>query len=771
MLTRAELKTMLRSRGDEQRGLFEAARAARLTGIGDSCILRGVIEVTNVCRVNCDYCPMRRANTSRNDHYFLSADQIVDAARTIRDSGIDIILLQGGETTGILPQIEEAIPEIIRMFDGSVEVLLNLGCLTTERYRRLKKLGAVSYILKHETSDPHLHRSLRHEALDDRLACLGALKDTGFKIGTGLISGLPGQTLDSIVDDLLLVDRYDADMCSISPFIPARDTPMAQVAAGDLELSLNIVACLRILYPSLLIPSVSAFERAAGGGQTSGLNAGANVLTVNFSSSERQKDYLIYGRDRFVVTADHARKVARIAGLNVRGSVFLPRSGTSSPFPDQSGERARERASRPDLARRINVSAEANPQSNFSDFAPSAADLRTSFEEAGVRPNDVVALAGLRGPDILAGAVALWSIDAIPFPLPPDTHVPFADLIVSSDLTVMAGTGVPDRRGLDRTAVLQLTSGSTNVPKIARRSIESVYDETAGYIGGLGLDFSSCVRIPVPLAHSFGWGVAISAALAGCRLMLDLVSLPSRLARELDEGTISHLAVTPALAGLVATSKPSGDGRLATVLVGAGSASPILLDALRARFGAQPVLGYGSTETGGTFLGSDGIGKPIEAVEVRAPALGQRGELVIETRAPVLGYVGDPPGCDRVWRTGDLIDCEPDGTFRCLGRISGPLRLNSRFVETEPYKAALFRLPEVDDVAFLVLSEDHRNLEVLCAAVAGQGLRREAVAHALANASRQHGACSIFLFDRLPRNTLGKLDRNKLISSIRGGMA
>ncbi|MEV4894199.1 radical SAM protein [Nonomuraea sp. NPDC055795] len=327
MLTRDEIRRLLLARGHEQQEWFARARQARDARWGRKAVVRAVIELTNVCRVNCDYCPMRRDNIPVNDRYFLTSGQIVEGARAIKGAGIDIILLQGGETPSVLPILEEAIPRIRRLFHDRVEILLNLGNLRRSQYQRLRDLGALSYILKHETSDPELHRAIRHEGLETRLRCLRDLREVGFKVGTGLISSLPGQTLDSVIDDIDLAGSLKVDMCSVSPFIPAPDTPLSVAPMGDNELALNVIACLRLCYPHLLIPSVSALERVDNGGQSRGLEAGANVMTVNFSGAANQKRYLIYGKDRFVVTLDHVRNVARSSGLDLRGSAFLNEAG------------------------------------------------------------------------------------------------------------------------------------------------------------------------------------------------------------------------------------------------------------------------------------------------------------------------------------------------------------------------------------------------------------------------------------------------------------
>ncbi|MBB1158669.1 biotin synthase BioB [Amycolatopsis dendrobii] len=326
MLSRSEIRSALLARGLEQEELFAEARRLRDRHFGPTVLLRGVIETTNVCRVNCDYCPMRRDNTQANDRYFMSADDIVERARRIRDAGIDIVLLQGGETPRQLHAVEEAIPRIRALYDGPVEVLLNLGNMRHEQYARLRAAGATSYILKHETSDPVLHQQLRHESLDDRLRCMKDLLSLGYRVGTGLISSLPGQTMESMVDDIELTGSLGVHMCSVSPFVPAPDTPLRLTRPGAVDLALNVLACLRVCYPHLLIPAVSALEKNSKGGQSRGLAAGGNVMTVNFTGDADRERYLIYGKERFVVRMQYARTVVQSSGLDFRGSVFQDES-------------------------------------------------------------------------------------------------------------------------------------------------------------------------------------------------------------------------------------------------------------------------------------------------------------------------------------------------------------------------------------------------------------------------------------------------------------
>lgn len=321
-LDRDALVEVLQYRGPAQEQLFKAAEAATREAFGDRVLVRGVIEVTNLCRVNCDYCPMRRDNTRENDTFILTVDDILAAATSIRDTGINIVFLQGGEVPQTTKLVLEAIPSILCLFDGDVEILLNLGNKSPEEYRQLREAGATSYILKHETSDPDLNLRMRHESLEDRLQCMGTLLDLGYKVGTGTIVGLPGQTLESIADDIVLAAEMGVHMSSAAPFVPAPATPLENHPPGSIEITLNAIAAMRLADPSWLVPSVSALEKTSGGGQARGLRAGANVLTVNFTPAARQETYLIYGKNRYVVKLDHVKQMLGEMNLRMSRSIF-----------------------------------------------------------------------------------------------------------------------------------------------------------------------------------------------------------------------------------------------------------------------------------------------------------------------------------------------------------------------------------------------------------------------------------------------------------------
>jgi biotin synthase len=320
---RANLSAWLQAKDDLQQRLFASARRARQAAFGDRVIVRGLMEVTNLCRVNCEFCPMRRDNTRQNTIFELSEEQILETAGQIKASGINIVFLQAGEVKKTTQIVGNVLPKIRAMFGGAVELLLCLGNKSEEEYIYLKKQGATSYILKHETSDPALNEKLRHYSFVKRIEGLRTLVRAGYKVGTGAIVGLPGQTIESLADDLLLAREIGAHMVSASPFIPAPDTPLADEPPGDVSMTLNFIALARLMNPRWLIPSVSALESRRSGGQTAGLAAGANVLTVNFTPVHERGNYLIYGKDRYIVRNDHVNEIVAKSGLQRSASVFV----------------------------------------------------------------------------------------------------------------------------------------------------------------------------------------------------------------------------------------------------------------------------------------------------------------------------------------------------------------------------------------------------------------------------------------------------------------
>jgi biotin synthase len=309
--TRDEVLKMLTAEGADQQQLFAAARTARRASGMDGVRLRGVIEISNYCQKSCEYCAIRPQNRSTR-RYRMTADNIVDIAREVAAVGIGMVFLQSGQDPKSDAAVFDAIP---RIRDMGVGVLLNLGEKSEETYHRYAALGTGAYILKFETSDPALYARVCDGILADRLQCAAWIREAGMQLGTGNIVGLPGQTITHLVDDILLAQELRPDFVSASPFIPNEHTPLEGEPCGSLDLTLNTMAIYRLLLPHALIPAVSALERIRPEGQRAGLDAGANVLTVNFTPRGFREQYAIYSQNRFVVSLGHAERTIASAGL------------------------------------------------------------------------------------------------------------------------------------------------------------------------------------------------------------------------------------------------------------------------------------------------------------------------------------------------------------------------------------------------------------------------------------------------------------------------
>jgi biotin synthase len=308
------LRVLLTARGELQHQLFEKACQVRQWFDMDFCLLRGVIEITNYCQKNCCYCAMRSANSSIR-RYRMNLLEILEVAERIVKTGITVVFLQGGQDPKMDSVVAEAIFEIKKRYGCSV--ILCLGEREPETYGMFYSAGADGYILKFETSDPLLYRAAVGANPKRRLDCIRQLHDIGFKIGVGNIMGLPDQTMNSICEDILLSMKISPDFISCAPFIPNQGVPFEHMPYGDLNTVLNWMAVCRIFLKRSLIPSVSALEKIKKGAQLRGLNAGANVMTINFTPNKYRKQYSIYSKRRFVVSFDHALKTAQEAGLNV----------------------------------------------------------------------------------------------------------------------------------------------------------------------------------------------------------------------------------------------------------------------------------------------------------------------------------------------------------------------------------------------------------------------------------------------------------------------
>ncbi|MBR5586873.1 MAG: [Clostridia bacterium] len=293
-LSDSELKTLIMQMPDPEY-LFEKAQIRRDEVYGKKVFIRGLIEVSNYCKNDCLYCGIRKSNKNA-DRYRLTDEEILSACESGYELGFRTFVMQGGEDSHfsderLVPLIKE-----IKANHPDCAVTLSLGERSEDSYRKLRDAGADRYLLRHETACEAHYTKLHPEnmSLKNRMNCLKTLKNLGYQTGCGFMVGSPYQTVDNIVADLRFIKEFSPEMVGIGPFIPHIDTPFGNEKAGSAELTVYLLAIIRLMLPSVLLPATTALGTADGKGREKGILAGANVIMPNLSPKSAREKYTLY---------------------------------------------------------------------------------------------------------------------------------------------------------------------------------------------------------------------------------------------------------------------------------------------------------------------------------------------------------------------------------------------------------------------------------------------------------------------------------------------
>ena len=304
-LEREDLEALLSAGEEDTAAIYRKAGEVKKEYVGNKVYLRGLLEYSNYCSKNCLYCGIRSGN-SRYTRYEMTEDEVLDAARYAWENRFASIVIQSGERSdeGFVGKIERLIRRIQTMAGNELHVTLSLGEQTKETYLRWLEAGAHRYLLRIEVSDPELYRKLhpddRHHTYQSRLEALKALRQTGYQVGTGVMIGLPFQTVAHLAGDLIFFRDFDIDMVGMGPYIEHKDTPLYQYRNELLSLqerfllSLKMVAILRIMMKDINIAATTALQTIDHMGREKGLRVGANVIMPNLTPVKYRQDYLLY---------------------------------------------------------------------------------------------------------------------------------------------------------------------------------------------------------------------------------------------------------------------------------------------------------------------------------------------------------------------------------------------------------------------------------------------------------------------------------------------
>ena len=271
------------------------ALAEKKAVYGDGVFIRGLIEISNICKNDCNYCGIRKSNKSCS-RYRLSEDDILSCCRHGYGLGFRTFVLQGGEDGYFTDAVLIPLIKRIKNEFSDCALTLSLGERSRESYVSLYEAGADRYLLRHETATKEHYEYLHPKSLsfENRMRCLYDLKDIGYQVGCGFMVGSPGQTADCIARDLKFIEEFSPHMCGIGPFIPHKDTEYRNEAAGSVEFTCYLLSLIRLIKPTVLLPATTALGTLRENGREMGILSGANVVMPNLSPEDAKAKYTLY---------------------------------------------------------------------------------------------------------------------------------------------------------------------------------------------------------------------------------------------------------------------------------------------------------------------------------------------------------------------------------------------------------------------------------------------------------------------------------------------
>ncbi|PKP41266.1 MAG: [FeFe] hydrogenase H-cluster radical SAM maturase HydE [Bacteroidetes bacterium HGW-Bacteroidetes-10] len=281
--------------------IHKEAYDVKVENIGSKVYLRGLIELSNICIKNCLYCGIRKDN----DHvhrYELSDKQVLEAAQFAWEAGYGSLVLQAGEriSSEYVGKVTRLVREIKEISEGKLGISLSLGEQSRDVYREWFDAGAHRYLLRIESSNPELYSKIHPannlHSWERRVQALKDLKEIGYQTGTGVMIGLPYQTLEDLADDLMFIKSMGIHMVGMGPYLTHSETPMGSlgITTTDLSLTLKMVAALRLLLPKINIAATTAMQVVDPEGREKAVLAGANIIMPNMTITEVRESYQIY---------------------------------------------------------------------------------------------------------------------------------------------------------------------------------------------------------------------------------------------------------------------------------------------------------------------------------------------------------------------------------------------------------------------------------------------------------------------------------------------
>ncbi|MFA9388970.1 MAG: [FeFe] hydrogenase H-cluster radical SAM maturase HydE [Prolixibacteraceae bacterium] len=301
--TRENIIALLQCEGSDRTFLFQKALQMKLDEVGRKVFFRGLVEFSNVCSKDCYYCGIRSSNSKVN-RFNLADEQILAAAKFACENNYGSLVLQSGElvSSEFANRIERLLKEIKKLGTNELGITLSVGEQSHEVYQRWFDAGAHRYLLRIETSNSELYHKIHPEnhSFQGRIECLKSLQRIGYQTGTGVMVGLPFQTIEDLADDLLFMKNFNIDMVGMGPYIEHPETPLYQYRNelwdinDRFDMTLKMIAILRLMMKDINIAAATALQAIDPMGREKALRIGANIIMPNITPGLYRNDYALY---------------------------------------------------------------------------------------------------------------------------------------------------------------------------------------------------------------------------------------------------------------------------------------------------------------------------------------------------------------------------------------------------------------------------------------------------------------------------------------------
>ena len=303
--SKEDLVLLLKAEGENRQLLFKAAEQRKAEVVGNKVYYRGLVEFSNICSKDCLYCGIRKSNKNVV-RYEATDKEILEACGFAWRNRFGSVVLQSGEISSpaFVDRVDRLLKGIKEMSRGELGITLSCGEQSRETYMRWRESGAHRFLLRIESSNQELYNKIHpnndHHSFEKRLEALQLLKECDYQVGTGVMIGLPFQTMENLAEDLLFFKKVDVDMVGMGPFIEHEDTPLYEHRGGLMnkqdrfDLALRMVATLRLLAPDINIAAATALQAIDPAGREKALKIGANVIMPNLTPCEYRKEYQLY---------------------------------------------------------------------------------------------------------------------------------------------------------------------------------------------------------------------------------------------------------------------------------------------------------------------------------------------------------------------------------------------------------------------------------------------------------------------------------------------